>query len=748
MRGVPARAGLRSGIALLTLATALLPAAAFAQSARGEDDKGTITVTATRIPQPVADVPATVTVIDAEAIADQMASDIKDLVRFEAGVSVHRAPTRFGAAQGATGRDGNSGFNIRGIDGNRVLIQVDGVRVPDGFDFGAQSAGRGDYVDLGVVKSVEILRGPASALYGSDGLTGAVSFITSDPQDFLRGGRRFGGIARAAYDSADNQFSETGIVAGSAGAWSAMLAYTRRDGHELDDKGTIDAPNATRTTPNPQDTFSNALLGKLVWAPDDHNRVRLTYDHLDDHVRTDVLSGVAAVASSATSVIGLTASDRVQRDRVSLDWRYTGAGAIDFAQVTAWYQDGKNRQYTAEDRNTAADRTRLNTFENRVYGASAELRSDFSTGPLTHRLVYGADASVTRQQGVRDGTVPTPPDVFPTRAFPVTDYTLAGAYLADEIGIGKAVTLYPALRFDYYKLDPKQDALLPAFASAGQDGSRVSPKLGVVVHPIAGVGLFANYARGFKAPAPTQVNQFFQNLAQGYTSIPNPDLKPETSETWEGGVKLDRGPVSAGVTAFTGRYRGFISQEVVSGGFTPSDPAVFQFINLNRVQIDGVEGRITARSKIGITGRFAVGYTKGTVIGAGGDRSPLSTIDPLKLVAGVGYDAPGRRFGGEIIATHSAQKELSATTYATPTGPASICSGAGGCFRPGAFTILDATAYARIGDAFTLRAGVFNLLDRKYAWWSDVRGLAASSTVTDAYTQPGRNASVSLTVRF
>ena len=54
----------------------------------------------------------------------------------------------------------------------------------------------------------------------------------------------------------------------------------------------------------------------------------------------------------------------------------------------------------------------------------------------------------------------------------------------------------------------------------------------------------------------------------------------------------------------------------------------------------------------------------------------------------------------------------------------------------------------RIVDGLMLRAGVFNILDKKYAWWSDVRGLASTSTVTDAYTQPGRNASVSLSFRF
>ena len=61
---------------------------------------------------------------------------------------------------------------------------------------------------------------------------------------------------------------------------------------------------------------------------------------------------------------------------------------------------------------------------------------------------------------------------------------------------------------------------------------------------------------------------------------------------------------------------------------------------------------------------------------------------------------------------------------------------------------LDATAFVRIVEGLTLRAGVFNILDEKYAWWSDVRGLASTSTVTDAYTQPGRNVSASLSFRF
>lgn len=738
-------------VSIIALATGCMAAPALAQD--GDplvpvNPRNTITVTATRTPQKIEDVPVTVSVITDRQIADQLASDVKDLVRFEPGVSVRRAPSRFGAAQGVTGRDGNAGFNIRGLEGNRVLIQVDGVRVPDGFDFGAQSAGRGDYVDVGLVKSVEILRGPASALYGSDGLAGAVSFVTSDPVDFLRGDASVAGLARAAYDSADDQFSETAILAGRSGQWSALIAYTRRDGHELDNKGTNDAPNATRTAPNPQDTQSNAVLAKIVFDPSDAHRIRLTFDHLDSKVATNVLSGVSANPVTATAVIGLTARDQVKRDRVSLDWRYTGEGVIDSAYLALWWQQGENRQFAAEDRNTAADRTRLNTFDNRVVGASVELRSDFETGGLTNRLVYGGDISVTRQKGLRGGTVPTPPDVFPSRAFPVTDFTLAGGYIGDEIGFADgAVTIYPVLRFDHFSLEPKNDPLLPGFASAKQSDSRVSPKIGAVVKPGGGVSLFANYAQGFKAPSPTQVNQFFQNLAQGYTSIPNPDLKPETSETFEGGLRFNQGVVSAGVTAFTGKYRNFISQQVVSGGFTAANPAVFQFINLNRVKIDGAEGRFDLRLPSGFSARAAISYARGVVTDGAGIKSPLSTIDPVKLVAGIGYDASEGRFGGQIIATHAAQKALDDTIYTAANGTVtSICTA--GCFRPGAFTILDATAYARIGKAVTLRAGLFNIFDRKYAWWSDVRGLSATSTVTDAYTQPRRNLSASITARF
>lgn len=732
--------------AALSMIAGLSPVTAFAADAApgGEAGPDTITVTATRKPQPATEVPATVTVFDADKIADQLASDIRDVIRFEPGVSVRRAPSRFSAAFSSTGRAGNEGFNIRGIEGDRVLIQVDGIRVPDGFSFGAQAVGRGDFVDVSIVKSVEIVRGPASALYGSDGLAGAVSFITSDPEDFLGDDDKIAGFARAGYDTADNEFTETATLAVGAGRFSALAAYTRRDGEELENQGTNEAPDNTRTAPNPQDTASNAFLGKLVWAPNDDNRLRLTVEHLDAVVETEVLSAraVAPVVSS-TGVLDLDARDTTKRDRVSADWRSENLGFVDFLQLSAFWQDGRNRQFSDEDRNTALDRTRINTFENRVIGGAAEFRSAFKTGAFEHTILYGGDFSVTRQEGLRDGTVPTPPDTFPTRAFPVTDFILSGVYIADEIVLADgAVRFFPALRWDYYEIDPREDPLLPPFfVGSGQSGDKLSPKVGLVVSLPENFSAFANYARGFQAPSPLEINQFFDNPSAfpfAYRTLRNPDLEPETSETVEAGLRYVTKPFTASFTAFTGTYRNFISQEIVGGTGAVADPILFQYVNLDRVEIKGLEGRLQWTLGGGFSTSAAFAYAKGDVTDPTGAETPLITIDPLKIVAGLEYRAPSNDIGGQLILTHAVQKASDRV--------AGLCTPA--CFRPAPYAILDATADVRLFDRFILRAGLFNIFDKAYVEYADIRGLASTSLIADAFTQPGRNLSVSLSARF
>lgn len=736
-------------VALLCgLALTALPAAAedmLASEAPG------LTVTATRTPTAVADVPVTVTVITAEQIQDWLMEDVKDLVRFEPGIDMRTQPSRPGAALGTTGRDGNSGFTVRGLSGNRVLIQQDLIRLPDAFSFGAQSAGRGDYADLEMLKSVEFLRGPTAALYGSDGLAGAVSFTTRDPEDLMAGGHDVGARARIGYSGADEGWTKSAMLAGRRGAVSALLAYTRRDHGPARNFGTLDVPDSRRTAPNPLEANSDSVLAKLVWDAGGGHRLRLTGELVRSSTVSDVLSGRTPLPTSgvlpATAVLRLDLADRIARDRVSLDWRYAGGGLVEEAFLVVYHQDSRNRQFSAEDRNTAADRTRLNLFDNRVTGVNSQISLKFATGRVAHRLLLGGDFSRTRQTGLRDGTVPSFGETFPTKAFPDTDYDQGGVFVQDSIDVaGGRLLLYPSVRLDFYRLRPEADPLFPAL-STGQSGSRVSPKLGAVGWVTPSFGLFGSYAEGFRSPTPSQVNNGFFNPASGYVSLPNAALRPETSRAWEGGIRL-KDTRLGGVTlngqlnGFTARYRDFIDQVQVSGRFLPQDPAVFQFINFGRVSVEGVEAKLDAALGGGVGLNLAAAWARGTASGARPGQvaveTPLSPISPFNLVAGLNWRTLEDRLFVQAIVTHSAAKRQ--------TDIAEACSPA--CFASPAFTIIDLTAAFSLTPNAQARVGLFNITDRKYWWWNDVRGLAGNSPIADAFTMPGRNLSASLILKY
>ncbi|MRL68249.1 TonB-dependent hemoglobin/transferrin/lactoferrin family receptor [Brevundimonas sp. SPF441] len=731
---------------LLSTAATAIGSALIAQPVRAETpvtvspatEVDPVVVLGTRSRRLASNVPGTVSVIDAEQIESLLAADIKDLIRFEPGVSVPTSPARFSLALSGAGRDANSGFTIRGMGGDRVLIINDGVRLPAGFSFGAQAVGRGGYNDVDLVKLVEILRGPASALYGSDGIAGAVAFTTKDPSDFLVGDQTFGARGRGAYNSADEGWTEGVAFAGRSGSLSGLLAYTRRDTQETENKGSVAGVGATRTEPNPQDFSSNAYLGKLVWEVKPNHTLRLTYDHLDSKMDGDALS------SRSATVLAVTAHDETQRDRVSGDWRFQDFAGLSDGSVSVYWQDATTRQYTFEDRVTLADRVRDTTFDNTVYGLAAQGARVFGQGSaVQHRVTFGGDWSMTKQEGLRDGVTPPVGETFPIRAFPKTEFQLAGLFLQDEIELlDGALSIIPAVRYDWYDLSPKVDAQFPAAAS-GQSNDHISPKLGVVYWTGAHLGVFANYSLGFRAPSPMQVNNYFENPVFGYRSIPNPNLSPETSESVEAGFRLRDIDVAGGklrlnTTAFATHYDDFIDQVVVSGTGVPGvDPLVYQYVNLTEVDIRGLEARADLYWDNGFSLIGSAAYAEGEQT-TDGRRTALGSIDPVKVVAGLNYAAPSGAWGGSATVTWSGKKDQ--TTY--------NLSCANACYLGDSFTLLDLTAYWNVTERATLRAGAFNVFDGTYGWWSDVRGLSATSTVKDAYTQPGRNFGVSLTLRL
>lgn len=700
---------------------------------------GEIVVSGTRSERSREDIPATVEVIDRQQIEFEQIHDIRDAVRDIPNVSVRRAPARFGLATGDAGRDGNAGFNIRGLDGNRVLLMTDGIRMPRSYVFSANAFGR-DYFDLGLIERIEIIKGPVSALYGSDGLAGLVNFITRQPETFLADGKTFGGSANVGYSGDDNGWQGGVTLAGKASdtvSWliSANAART----HALENMGTNYARNSDRTAPNPELSNTQSLLAKLIVTPNADLTHNLTYEHVARSTGYDLLSGISKPPFTSTSVIGLGALTDLQRDRLTWDGRLRVNSVLaDNLLGYLSYQKADSQEIAWENRYTAADRMRDVSYSEHTWQAGLQADKTLRmSGDWSQRITYGIDYTNTQVENLQTGLVPPAGEVYPLKRFPDTTETTTAFYIQDEF-IHDRWSITPGVRFDHFDIDADQTGFNARAVSLSD--SAVSPKLGVLFRATPQWSLYGNYAAGFKAPNAFQVNNFFENVVSGYRTIPNPDLKPETSQSFEIGTRGRAGLLNFEAAVFTGTYKDMIENDrQVSGVFgSRTNPATFQSVNIGRARIDGFEfkGELDwTEQGSGFSLPFAYGRTNGE------DRTanvPLNSIDPEKLVVGLKYQAP--TWTVRLDAVHHAAKKRS------DVDPAEVTAGVQ--FLTPSATTLDLNAQWRIRRDLRLNVALVNLTDKKYWMWSDVRGLAASSPIVDAYTQPGRHFNVSLVADF
>ena len=699
-----------------------------------------VAVSATRSEQDVEDIAATVTTISAERIEREMSTDIANLLRYEAGVSVRAQPNRSSAVFRATGRGGNEGINVRGLEGDQVLLQVDGVRLPSAYSSGPFSAGRGDYIDVEAYKRVEILRGPSSTQFGSDGLSGAVSFVTKDPADLLTLGQPLQGAIKLGYNSLEHSWQTAPSFAFRGEQFEGMVLANFRRGHEAQNMGSNDVANVNRTTPNPSDNQSDYLLTKLIFKPGRNHEFKFTAEALKRENKTDVLSFFGDPFAAVT-LTDVDVREDVKRDLFKLDYRYTRPDSawMQIATASIYRQNSMNHQFGFEARSAAPlVRTRDTEYAQDTTGGHVQFESYFGQG-VGHHLIYGMDASQAAVTSLKAGFNSSGAAFVANKSFPDTDYLLSGAFVQDDISIGD-FSLVPGLRYDSFKLTPKPDALYSVNNTAPASkltGGELSPKFGVIwkLAPLA--NLFAQYAHGFRAPKPSQVNGGVTNLTVStgtgpYTSIGNPNLKPETSDSFELGLRGRSAALRYSASVFKSRYKNFIAGSVLVEEHAAPVPDVFQSMNLSRVEISGFEARADWAFRRDWIMSASYAHARGDSFADGGGTA-LDTIDPDKLVLGLRYDSEGR-FGGQAMLTAVEAKKRNPNPLN---------------YTPRSYQVLDLTAWYHFGKRTSIHAGVFNLFNRKHFQWADVRDVIASNTIAvDAYSQPGRNFSVSLRQQF
>ncbi|HHF5530392.1 TPA: TonB-dependent hemoglobin/transferrin/lactoferrin family receptor [Haemophilus influenzae] len=284
------------------------------------------------------------------------------------------------------------------------------------------------------------------------------------------------------------------------------------------------------------------------------------------------------------------------------------------------------------------------------------------------------------------------------------------------------------------------------------------------IDPTSFLRLQLKYSKGFRAP--TSDEMYFTFKHPDFTILPNTDLKPEIAKTKEIAFTLhndDWGFISTSL--FKTNYRNFIDlvykgEKTFSVGNRGGTQSFNTFQNINRdsAVVKGIE--INSKVFLGKMAKFMDGfnlsykytYQKGRMDG----NIPMNAIQPKTMVYGLGYDHPSQKFGFNFYTTHVATKNPEDTydIYAKDKNQTNTSIK----WRSKSYTILDLIGYVQPIKNLTIRAGVYNLTNRKYITWDSARSIRSFGTSNvieqttglgiNRFYAPGRNYKMSVQFEF
>lgn len=552
----------------------------------------TVTVYATRTPTSNFEVPAMVTRVEADAPGAAMSSTVSDLMQFVPGVDVENGPRRNGQT-----------ISVRGYDDDAIITMIDGRRQ----NFEAEHDGR-YFIDPALLKSVEVVRGVSSAVYGGGGVGGVIAFETKDAKDMLEPGQNIGALTSLSYRSANGELAPLVSAYGRAGGLDLIgsVNYIRSGDIRLGDVSTQSNPSTLLT----KDRVLSGLF-KAGYTFADYHTVKLGVSHHRNDGK-EPNNGGGSITTSNPVV-----EKDVRDSQVSLKYAFENPENTWLSPKIHLYQNvTKVTETDISGTNSGREQVRrINTLGLTIDNQTQV--ADF--GGIEQTLSYGFEIYQDKQVG-RTTTGSARPGV------PDAENTAYGVYLQDQITVqsssGKWLII-PAVRFDNYKSEDVN--------GQSQNESQISPKFSVSYLPNDKFMLFGSVAQAFRAPNMTELYPSGQHFP-GNNFISNPDLKPETVTTFEFGAgyrsndlfaKGDNAQIKASIYRSEGKD--FITQEVTG---TTTQNLNIENALLMGFEIEGEYRFDPVTLKVGLSEVFAEDDDNGTY---------LTNNTPLTFVGDLGY---------------------------------------------------------------------------------------------------------------
>ncbi|MFH0889501.1 MAG: TonB-dependent receptor [Planctomycetota bacterium] len=497
-----------------------------------------VIVTAPRLKNQADDIPSSITIINNEDIRNSPFEKVEDILRTTTGVNVnyHYAINIV---------SGNRPVNLRGTGGygERTLVLVDGIPQNNAYNGWVEWS----QIPKESIERIEIMRGPASALYGSNAMGGVINIITKKPE------KKTETILKQNYGSMNSSLTKL-IQDGKLGNFRYYLngEYENTDGYIGTKPRQVYDTERYRT--------EKRLFSRFIYEPDEHNTVTAGFSRYD-----------ADKGGGRKYMYGYT-----KNNRSWLDW-LSDNKKIDWHASFRISDDRWTNFYDKSPYNYLYRREVVPIFGT---GGSAE-----STINLLEKytLIAGIDYN--------HNSIETKNKYYTVVRSSATQgkQTLLAPFINNEIRFSddKFIVNFGG-RYDWIKSydGENHDTLptpLPPYDNdfSSNKWREFSPKLGLVYHADKNTTLKTSVAKGFKAPS---LFELYTTYSRGALLIEaNPDLQPEKIISYDSGIErkfLDN--LSAKLTIYQAYARNFIGYNTITATDWKTD-------NIAKVKMQGIE---------------------------------------------------------------------------------------------------------------------------------------------------------------
>ncbi len=657
------------------------------------------------------DVSKATSIITEEDIKSKSPTSIIEVMKDSPGIS-------FSRAGGLGGQLSMRGFNSNDL---KIPMSINGER------FRGRNTLEYNIIDPARIEKIEVIRGPAAAIYGSEAMAGMVNIVMKKPKVNFSDEFTFEPlIQNMSYDSVNNAYGARVEFQGSGNGIDMLIGTSYKKGSDYD------TPIGKAKNSGFETKHLDISLG---YSFNKDTRVGLNVKISDTEThRAGGQGGAPGMYADLT--------DRVYMSERPIKERYVG-----LTYETKPDIKGIDKIDASVYRRTLWTDVVSTTYPDSI--SEKEIHR-YVSGPLMYGgkvvaiteplmdtiFTTGADFYLQDWDGVEIETKGSGNVGYVKRkkASSDTKQKNFGAFVVAEHIPNEWLVLSANLRYDYYKTETKADVItVPALTQKIEENKSktddiITYALGVVVKPLDWLNFSSNYSTSYRTPT---VNELFGYgpYGAGYT-LPNPEIKSEEGKTIDLSARFIFDDLLANITVYRSKYTDMIGWENTTYLGLPSRERV----NVGKAVVKGLEFDLKYLINNNYTFTWNGAYTKGT--DETSDK-PLKYIAPFVSNLGLRYD-------GDLFYVSGNAKYSKSKTRIDKTAES----------RTDGYVVYDMYAgvelkkFTTLFKKSTLRFGIENIFDKTYRDATTHESLGSYESLSNPLVEPGRNFKISLTSRF